>query len=297
MHVAITGSHGLVGSHLLPLLTTGGHRVTRLVRGTPGEREVQWDPQSGTFDARALAGVDGVAHLAGENIAGARWNAKVKQRIRESRVHGTRVLCEGLARMLPPPKVLVCASAVGYYGDRGEEVLTENSPRGAGFLADVVEDWEAACQPARDAGMRVVNMRFAMILSPKEGALAKMLTPFKCGAGGIVGSGRQYWGWIAIDDAAGCVLHALLTDSLHGPVNAVAPDEETNAEFTTTLRKVLHRPTILPLPAFAARLALGEMANDLLLASIRARPAKLLASNYVFRHSDLEQALRHLLGK
>jgi uncharacterized protein (TIGR01777 family) len=297
MHVAITGSRGLIGAELTPLLTTGGHQVTRMVRGTAGEGEVKWDPQGESFDARALDGVDAVVHLAGENIAGSRWNEKLKRRIHESRAHGTRVLCEGLARLASPPKVLVCASAVGFYGDRGEEVLTESSPRGEGFLADVVDAWEAACQPARDAGIRVVNLRFPMVLSPKDGALAKMLTPFKMGVGGNVGSGRQYWGWISIDDAAGIVLHALMTDSLRGPVNAVAPQEVTNAQFTKTLGKVLGRPTILPMPAFAARLALGEMADELLLASIRARPVMLEKSNYVFRHGELEGALRHLLGK
>jgi uncharacterized protein (TIGR01777 family) len=297
MHIAMTGSHGLVGSSLLPLLTTGGHRVTRLVRGSPAEGEVKWDPQGAVFDARALDGVDAVVHLAGENIAGARWNEKVKQRIRDSRVQATRVLCSGLASMTSPPKTLVCASAVGFYGDRGDEVLTEDSPAGNGFLAEVVREWEAACAPAREAGIRVVNLRFAMILSPKEGALAKMLTPFKLGGGGTVGSGRQYWSWISIDDAAGSVLHALMSDSLSGPVNAVAPQSVTNAEFTKTLGKVLQRPTLVPMPAFAARLALGEMADELLLASIRAQPRKLLESNYVFRQSTLEQALRHLLGK
>ena len=297
MHFAMTGSHGLVGSTLTPLLTTGGHRVTRLVRSTPGEHEVKWDPQADKFDASALDGVDAIIHLAGENIAGARWNAKVKERIRNSREHGTRVLCEGLARMKSPPKVLVCASAVGFYGDRGDEVLTEDSPRGEGFLADVVDAWETACEPARAAGIRVVNLRYAMLLSPKEGALAKMLTPFKLGGGGKVGSGRQYWPWLSIDDAAGVALHALMTDSLSGPVNAVAPQTITNLEFTKTLGKVLNRPTIVPMPAFAARLALGEMADELLLASIRAQPTKLNASNYVFRHAELETALRHLLGK
>lgn len=297
MNVAITGASGLVGSTLVPMLTTGGHRVTKLVRRPAGDSAVTWDPQAESFDASSLDGVDAVVHLAGENIAAARWSPKVKARIRESRVQGTRVLCEGLARMKTPPKVLVCASAVGFYGDRDDEVLTEDSAAGSGFLANVARDWEAATQPARDAGIRVVNLRFGVILSPKDGALAKMLLPFKLGAGGRVGSGRQYWSWISIDDAAGAIHHALMTDSLSGPVNAVAQNPVTNAEFTKTLGRVLVRPTIVPMPAFAARLALGEMADQLLLASIRVEPRQLIESGYDFRQPTLESAIRHLLGK
>ena len=199
--------------------------------------------------------------------------------------------------MKTPPKVLVCASAVGFYSDRDDEVLTEDSAAGSGFLANVARDWEAATQPARDAGIRVVNLRFGVILSPKDGALAKMLLPFKLGAGGRVGSGRQFWSWISIDDAAGAIHHAVLTDSLSGPVNAVAPKPVTNREFTKTLGRVLVRPTIVPMPAFAARLALGEMADELLLASIRVEPNELIKSGYDFRQPTLESALRHLLGK
>ena len=223
MNVDITGSSGLVGSTLVPMLTTGGHHVTKLVRSDAGEFDVEWDPQADTFDAAALDGVDAVVHLAGENIAAARWNANVKEKIRSSRVNGTRVLCEGLAKMPTPPKVLVCASAIGFYGDRGDELLTEESAAGSGFLAEVAQEWEAATAPAREAGIRVVHLRFGVILSPRGGALAKMLLPFKLGMGGRVGSGRQYWSWISVDDAAGAIHHALMTDSLRGPVNAVAP--------------------------------------------------------------------------
>ena len=296
-NIAVTGASGLVGSTLMPMLTTGGHGVTRLVQKTAGDAEVSWDPKGNAFDASSLDGVDAVVHLAGENIAGGRWTPRLKAEIRDSRVDGTRLLCEKIAEMKTPPKVLVCASAIGFYGDRGDEVMDEESASGSGFLADVVTQWEAATQPARDAGIRVVNLRFGMILSPKDGALAKMLLPFKLGGGGRVGSGLQYWSWISIDDAAGAIHHALVTDSLSGPVNAVAPNSVTNAEFTNTLGCVLNRPTIVPMPAFAARLALGEMADELLLASIRVEPNRLIESGYEFRQPTLENALRHLLGR
>ena len=296
MHIAVTGASGLVGSTLVPMLTTGGHQVTKLVRREAGTGEATWNPQS-DFNASSLEGIDAVVHLAGENIAGARWSAKVKEKIRNSRVHGTRTLCEGLSRMQTPPSVLVCASAIGFYGERGDEALNEQSAAGSGFLAEVAQEWEAATQPARDAGIRVVNLRFGVILSPKDGALAKMLLPFKLGGGGRVGGGRQYWSWISIDDAAGAVHHALMSNSVSGPVNAVAPNPVTNAEFTMTLGRVLKRPTIVPMPAFAAQLALGEMADELLLASIRVEPNELNRSGYLFRQPTLEVALRHLLGK
>ena len=296
MHVAVTGSSGLVGSTLVPILTTGGHKVTRLIRHESAEGAATWDPR-GKFDASALVGIDAVVHLAGENIAGSRWSTKVKERICRSRVEGTRVLCQGLAKMQTPPKVLVCASAIGFYGNRGDEYLNEESDAGSGFLADVAKQWEAATQSARDAGIRVVNLRFGVILSPKNGALKKMMLPFNLGGGGRVGSGKQYWSWISIDDAAGAVQHSLMTDSLSGPVNAVAPNPVTNKEFTKTLGRVLNRPTFVTMPAFAARLALGEMADALLLASTRVEPKQLSRSRYKFRQPTLEFALRHLLGK
>ncbi|MGE3779854.1 MAG: TIGR01777 family oxidoreductase, partial [Pirellulaceae bacterium] len=253
MRWAVTGSTGLLGATLLPLLTTGGHEVTRLVRRRAGEGEVEWNPQA-RWDAAALDGTDAVVHLAGENIAAGRWTAAAKQRIRDSRVGGTRQLCEGLARMTRPPRVLVSASAIGFYGERGDEPLTETSTAGAGFLAEVAQEWEAATRPALEAGIRVVHLRFGMILSPRGGALAKMLPPFQWGGGGRVGGGRQYWSWIAIDDAAAAVHHAVMCDALAGPVNAVSPQPVTNAEFTATLGRVLRRPTIVPLPGFAARM-------------------------------------------
>jgi hypothetical protein len=297
MHIAITGSHGLVGSVLVPFLTTGGHRITRIVRGTAGEGEMAWNPGGRQFEAAGLDGIDAVVHLAGENIASRRWGAAQKKRIRDSRVNGTRLLCERLARMQAPPKVLISASAIGYYGDRGDESLDESSPPGHGFLAEVAEAWEAAAEPAVGAGIRVVNLRLGVILSPIAGGLAKMLTPFKLGGGGMIGNGRQYWSWISIDDVVGAILHVIMTDSLSGPVNIVAPNAVTNREFTKTLGRVLSRPTLVPMPAAAARLALGEMANELLLASARVEPKRLLESGYEFRHAELEPALRHLLGR
>ncbi len=297
MHIAISGSHGLVGTEAANLLSTGGHQVTRIVRGSATEGEISWDPRAEAFDATPLAGVDAVVHLAGESISSGRWNDEQKRKIRESRVQGTRILCEGLAKLENPPKTLVCASAIGFYGDRGEELLTETSPQGEGFLADVVRDWESATEPAKQAGIRVVNLRFGVVLSPKGGALGKMLTPFKLGAGGIVGSGRQFWSWIAIDDAAGAIQHTIMNEALHGPVNVVSPSPVTNAEFTKVLGRVLSRPTIIPMPAFAAKLALGQMADELLLASTCVQPGRLQETEYVFRHDGLEDALRHLLGK
>lgn len=298
MKILVSGATGLVGQELIPLLTTGGHEVFRLVRRNPTEaNDIPWDPHKGEIHKARLEGLDGVVHLAGENIAGARWNAVVKQRIRESRTVPTRLLCETLASLERKPKVLVCASAIGYYGDRGTEILSEQSPAGGGFLAEVCREWEAACEPARQAGIRVVNLRIGVVLTPKGGALAKMLFPFKMGGGGVVGSGRQYWSWIAIDDVIGSIQHCLTHNEIYGPVNATAPNPATNYEFTKTLGAVLHRPTIFPLPGFVAKLALGEMAQDLLLASTRVMPNQLQATGYQFRCPTLESTLRHVLGK
>ncbi len=296
MKVLVTGASGLVGSALVPFLTTDGHSVTRLVRTEPGPGEVRWKPVAGIIDSDRLEGFDGVVHLAGESIA-KRWSAQQKARIRESRVNGTRLLAEALARLKSPPRVLVCASALGYYGSRGERVLREDSGAGTGFLAEVCQQWEAAADPARQRGIRVAHLRIGIVLSPRGGALKEMLLPFKLGAGGRMGSGKQWWSWIAVDDLAGAIAHALSTESLGGPVNTAAPNPVTNAEFTRTLGGVLGRPTIFPMPAFAARLALGEMADELLLSSARLDAGKLVGSGYRFRYPDLESALRHLLGK
>lgn len=299
MKILVTGSTGLIGSALVPFLTTGGHNVVRLVRSKPkpGAAEVYWDPGAGNIDTAGLEGLDAVVHLAGENIAAGRWTTAQKARIRDSRVRGTRLLCESLVRLAQPPKVLVCASATGYYGDRGEEVLQEESPPGSGFLAEVCRAWEAATEPAVQRATRVVHLRIGVVLSRAGGALAKMLLPFRLGAGGTLGSGKQYWSWIALDDVVGAIHHALMTDALQGPVNVVAPHAVTNREFTKTLGSVLARPTLFPMPGFAVRLAFGEMADDLLLASTRVEPKQLLATGYAFRYPKLEDALRHLLGE
>ncbi len=298
MKVLVTGASGFVGSALVPFLTNEGHFVVRLVRTAPapGHSEVAWDPARGTIDLDALEGIDAAVHLAGASIAASPWTSEGKRRIRDSRVGGTGLLCESFARLDRPPKVLVCASAVGYYGDRGHEVLREDSPPGTGFLAQVCREWEAATTPAERKGMRVVRLRIGMVLSPKGGALARMLGPFRAGLGGRVGSGEQYVSWIALDDLIGAVDHALRTGSLEGPVNAAAPRPVTNREFAKTLGRVLGRPAVVPAPAFVVRLLLGEMADELLLASTRVSPDRLLLSGYAFRYPELEGALRHLLS-
>ena len=299
MKVLVSGSSGLVGSALVPFLTGGGHQVVRLVRSEPGPEasEVCWDPETGSIDRAGLKGVDAAVHLAGESIAAGRWTAARSARILESRVKGTRLLAETLAELEQPPKALVSASAVGYYGDRGEETLREESGSGSAFLSEVCRQWEAATEPAAAAGIRVVNLRFGVILASAGGALPRLLTPFRLGGGGTLGSGKQFMSWVALDDVVGSILHALTTEALRGPVNAVGPQAVTNREFTKALGRALGRPTLFPMPACAARLAFGEMADELLLASQRVEPAKLLASGYQFRFPDLEGALRHLLGK
>ncbi len=297
MHIAVSGSSGMVGSALISFLTREGHRVTRLVRKAAAGDDVAWDSAQGVKDLPRLEGVGAVAHLAGENIAAGRWTAARKEEIRRSRVEGTRRLCESLARLSRRPKALVSASAIGFYGNRGDEILKEDSAPGSDFLAQVCREWEAATEPASGAGIRVVYLRFGMILSPAGGALKKMLLPFKLGAGGRIGSGAQFMSWVAIDDAVCAIHHAIVTESLLGAVNAVAPRPVTNAEYTRTLARVLSRPAIAPMPAFAARLAFGEMADALLLASQRVMPTRLQASGYKFRYPELEGALRHLLGR
>lgn len=297
-HVAISGASGLVGAALGAFLTAGGHRVSRLVRGEPrGEDEIGWDPRDDSIEAEKLEGVDALVHLAGENIAGGRWSAGRKRRIRESRVRGTRLLAATLASLSRRPAVLVSASALGYYGDRGDETLDESSAPGAGFLAQVCREWEAATEPAERAGIRVVRLRIGLVLSAAGGALGTMLPLFRAGLGGRLGDGRQFISWIAHDDLIGVIHHALIDDSLRGPVNAVAPQPVRNAEFTRTLGRVLRRPTVLPAPAAALRLALGEMANELLLSSTRLAPRALAAAGFEPRFSRLEPALRFELGR
>ena len=297
MHVLMTGSHGLIGSALMPFLGDGGHQVRRLLRTESDESgTTSWDPEAGTFAPGAFAGIDAVAHLAGESIASGRWTTARKSNIRDSRVIGTRNLCTVLAGLETPPRVLVAASAIGFYGDRGDELLDESAPPGSGFLPGVCQEWEDAVAPARARGIRVVHLRTGIVLSPQGGALAQMLLPFKLGAGGVLGSGNQYMSWVALDDMLGIVLHALTDTSVSGPVNAVAARAVTNREFTKTLGKVLQRPTIFPVPAYAVRLLFGEMGDALLLASTRVAPTRLKEAGFEFAYPDLEGALRHVLG-
>jgi hypothetical protein len=297
LHVLVSGASGLVGSALVPFLTTGGHRVTRLVRGHVRDAAARWDPAAGTIDLKDLDAVDAVVHLAGENVAAGRWSAARKRRIQDSRARGTQVLCAALARLPRPPRVLVSASATGFYGDRGDAIVDEGSAAGEGFLAAVCREWEAATAAAAAAGIRVVHLRIGVVLSAGGGALAKMLPPFRLGAGGRVGRGTQYLSWIALDDILGAILHALRTESLSGPVNAVAPEAVTNAEFARTLGAVLQRPALLPVPAAVLRAVFGEMADETLLASVRVAPARLSATGYRYRHPDLAGALRLTLGR
>ena len=299
MRVLISGVTGLVGAALTRRLEEEGHSVVALVRRKPQQdrEEIGWDPRAGVIDANDLEGLEAVVHLSGENIAGRRWSAAQKEEIRASRVGSTHLLCETLAQLKRPPAALLCASAIGYYGDRGDEVLREDSNAGVGFLAQTSMAWEEATQAATQRGIRVVNLRFGILLSKHDGALAKMLPPFKMGVAGRIGSGRQYMSWISLDDTIAAMCHVLAVDQVEGPVNVVAQNPVTNAEFTKVLGRVLRRPTLFPLPAFAARLALGEMADALLLASTRVEPARLLEAGFEFRHADLETALRYLLDK
>jgi uncharacterized protein (TIGR01777 family) len=295
--VAVTGTSGLLGSALLPALRAAGWIPRALVRRAAGPGEVTWDPTAGTLDLPALEGVDAAVHLAGESVAAGRWTPEAKRRIRDSRVLGTRLLAESLARLRRPPRVLVSASAIGIYGDRGDTPLDESSALGADFLAGVGKEWEAAAGPASDAGIRVVQLRFGIVLAREGGALARMLTPFKLGVGGPLGSGRQWMSWIAIDDAVGSILTVLTNEAARGPVNAVAPEPVRNAEFAARLGAALHRPSVLPAPAFALRALFGELADGALLASQRVVPARLTALGYRFKYPTLPEALEAILGR
>lgn len=296
MNIVVSGSHGLIGSALVPALAARGDRVVRLMRAkTSPPGAVAWDPERGWVDAAALEGADAVIHLAGENIAAGRWTAAKKARIRDSRVHGTRAIAAALARLSRRPGVFLCASATGYYGNRGEEILVEESAPGVGFLANVCREWEAASAPARDAGIRVVHFRNGIVLSPAGGALAPLLLVFRLGLGGRLGSGGQFMSWITLDDHVRAIVYALTRDDLRGPVNFVSPNPVTNAEFTATLARVLRRPALFTAPAPLLRLALGEAAGELL-ESRRVHPAKLSAAGYTFRHAELGSALRDLIA-
>jgi len=295
--VLVSGASGMIGSALIPLLKMGGHKVLRLVRhDSSNEDEISWNPEQGTINRGSLEGIDAVIHLAGESIAG-RWTDEKKKRIKDSRVDGTRNLAQLLASAQNKPEVLICSSGVNYYGsDRGDDLLTEDSSRGDGFLAEVCKEWEGATQPASDAGIRVVNLRTGAVLSPSGGALKAMLLPFKAGAGGVAGSGKQYMSWISLDDVLYAVYFIMLRQNVTGGLNLVSPDPVTNREFTKTLGKVLRRPTIVPLPAIVIKKLLGDLGLDTILSSLKVEPAKLKTHDFTFAFPDLERALRHVLG-
>ena len=299
MKILVTGSHGLVGSALIKSLVEDGHEIVRLVRSEPdfGSPDIAWHPELGAVDAQRFEGLDAVFHLAGESIASGRWNEEKKRAIRDSRVRDTRLLSETLAGLSQPPPVFACASAIGYYGSRGDEVLTEESGPGSDFLASVCVEWEDATRPAVEKGIRTVNARFGIILDRNGGALAKMLTPFRMGIGGRIGDGKQWMSWIALSDVVAGLKFMLLDAGAKGPVNFVAPEPVTNAEFTATLGRVLSRPTFFPIPRFGVRLAFGEMGDALLLTSQRVDPAVLEDKGFPFYWPTLESALRHLLDR
>ena len=305
MRILISGASGLVGSAAAAALLEAGHTVERLARpenatarkrGGTELRDIKWNPKTGDLDRKAADGADAVVHFAGASIA-SRWSEEAKKLFRTSRVDATRNLVTNLLQLDQRPKVLVSASAVGYYGSRGDEALTEESAPGSDFLAQLARDWEKEAQRVSDFGIRVVLLRFGVILAPHGGALERMLLPFKLGLGGRLGSGRQWWPWVTLSDVVGILRYALENASLEGPANAVAPNPVTNAEFTKTLGRVLARPTIFPAPEFALRLLLGEMADALLLSSVRAIPWKLQERGYRFQHATLEEGLRSLLGR
>ncbi len=294
--VLVTGASGPVGSALLPSLKSEGFAVTRLVRNTAsGPDQIVWDP-SRPLSPDIASGFDAVIHLAGESIVG-RWTAAKKRRIIESRSDGTRHLAEALAQAAKRPRVFISASAVGYYGSRGDEILREESLSGDGFAAEICRQWEGATEPATAAGIRTAQMRIGVVMAANGGALAAMRTPFRLGLGGRLGSGRQWSSWVSVDDVVGAIQHVLNHDTLQGPVNTVSPNPVTNAEFTSTLAAVLHRPAIFPVPAFAVKLIFGEMGEELFLGSQRAEPAKLAASGYRFKHPVLKNALQDILRR
>jgi hypothetical protein len=294
MKIAVTGSSGLIGGALVAALAQDGHQLVRLVRReATASDEASWDPGSGIVDVAALAGVDAIVHLAGETI-GQRWTSARKRAVLESRVDGTRAISEAVAALDPTP-VLVCASAVGFYGNRGDEILTEASAHGTGFLADVVEAWEHAAQPARDAGARVVHLRQGIVLSRRGGALQRLLTPFKLGVGGRVGNGKQWWSWIGLDDTV-AAYRFVLDRELEGPVNATAPNPATNADFVKALGRALGRPSIFPLPSFAVSLGFGQMGREMLLDGQRVLPERLTQAGFEFAHPTLDAAMAAALA-
>ena len=319
MKVLISGATGSVGSALIPALEADGNRVTRLTRSPRSQDDTYWDPSAGEIDSARLGGHDAVVHLAGETLTEVPWTSEKKARIMNSRAEGTRLLSESIARLSEPPGVMVSVSGINYYGSRGDELLREDGGLGSGFLSQVCREWERAADPAREAGVRVVHPRFGIVfpqgfslslfglevgvrhprfeVTLRTGGRTRVRLPvFKLTGGGWIGSGKQYWSWLVTDDVVGVILHALTTDTLQGPVNAV-PNPVTAREYTETLNRILNRPTVFPLPAPVARMVLGDFADEMLLASIRADSTKLRESGYEFRYPELEGALRHLLGR
>jgi len=296
MNILITGPTGLVGSALIAKIQKSGDTFTGLTRSSSSifKSQAHWDPDKGEIDLDSLEGHDAVVHLAGETITG-RWTPEKKNRIQSSRLLSTKLLAESVLKLKAKPAVVVAASAVGYYGDRGNEVLTEESGPGEGFFSNLCVKWEASLEPLTKAGIRVVNLRIGVVLSKDGGALKEMLTPFKLGLGGRIGDGRQYWSWIAIEDVVGAIFHCIENEKVKGPVNTVAPGCVTNSKFTNDLGEVLRRPTVLPLPAFAARALFGEMADEALLSSVRVEPKKLLDTGYEFKYVRLNDALEDML--
>lgn len=289
MKILVSGSSGFLGSHIIDFLSPLGHQIFKLVRvrANLGKNEIAWDENRGVINPGLLEGMDAVIHLAGENIGNGLWTQSKKKRIRDSRVKGTQLLCQALSQLKNPPKVLLCASAVGIYGNRGDEILTESSPKGVGFLADVCSQWEAATQEASKKGIRVVNMRFGIVLSPDGGILKKLKVPFQLGLGGKIGSGQQYMSWVMIEDLFSAVNVLLNDDSFYGPVNITSPNPVTNEEFTKALGKSLHRPTWLTVPSFLLKFFLGEMADEMFLTSTRAVPEVLSRAGFQFAHKNL----------
>lgn len=299
MNILIAGASGLVGTHLIPFLSSQGHTVKKLVRSHRqlASNEIAWDPSNGILNPKDLEGIDAVINLAGENIADSRWNENKKKKIRDSRVLSTKLLVKIFSEMERPPELLINASATGFYGSRGDEILTEESSNGTGFLAHVCREWEEAAEAANHAGMRVACLRFGVVWSLQGGALKKMLIPFRLGLGGVLGSGKQYMSWIAMDELLDIIALVLVQKSLKNAINAVTPNPVTNFEFTKTLGSILQRPTLLSVPEIALRVLLGEMADEMFLSSTRVIPAKLQKMNYQFKYPELKQALEHLLEK
>ena len=299
MRIAITGANGTIGKFLLPTLTTEGHQVVRLVRRYASERNphVQWSPEEGWIDCDKLGLVDAVIHLGGEPVADGKWTADKKKRIHDSRTEGTGLLAAAMARQRPKPKVVICASAIGFYGDRGATELREDAPQGEGFLAQVCADWEQAASVLHEQGVRTAHLRFGLVLSGKGGAIDKMLPIFKKGLGGRLGSGKQYMSWVSVRDVVKAIRHVLYSNTLSGPINVTGPEPVTNAVFTRVLGRAINRPTLFPAPRFALRAAFGEMADETLLASTRALPQKLEDDGFEFTHRTIHSAMRSALSQ